>query len=83
MSKLAIPAKASVIGRPLKGTKCPRCGKLGSGLHPKWVLNAQGKKYFPYYWYAHSIIKKGEKFIKWCYIKKKLANEILAKQPKK
>lgn len=65
------------VGRPSKGSICPRCGKLGSGLHKKWVLNESGRKYYPYYWFAHSVKKKGEKALDWCYIRKKIALKIL------
>ncbi|MBA7540831.1 hypothetical protein ES705_33134 [subsurface metagenome] len=55
---------------------CPTCGRLGSGFHLKWVLNWQRKKYYPYYYFAHSSKKKGQKATKWCYIRKKKALEI-------
>jgi len=52
---------------------CPRCGKEGSGLHEKWVLNEQKVRYEPYYSFAHS--KDGK--VVWCYIAKRLAIEII------
>lgn len=63
--------------------KCPRCGKMGSGLHEKWVYNEQKKKYEPYYWVAHSIKKNGEFVVKWCYIRKKMALKILNRSRRK
>jgi hypothetical protein len=57
---------------------CPKCGKVGSGIYTKWVLNEQKKRYEPYYWFAHPIRKKGKWGIKWHYIRKKRAQEILA-----
>jgi len=52
---------------------CPKCGEKGSGLYRKWVLNAYKKKYYPYYYFAHS--RHGK--IKWCYIKKGIAERII------
>jgi hypothetical protein len=49
---------------------CPRCGMLGSGPHPKWVLNAQRRRYEPYYSYAHSVKVEGKYKVKWHYIGK-------------
>jgi hypothetical protein len=43
-------------------------------MHEKWVLNEQGRKYFPYYYFAHSNNGK----VEWCYIRKKRAKEIMA-----
>jgi len=63
--------------------KCPRCGKKGSGLHVKWVLNEQKKKYEPYYWVAHSKKRDGEFIVKWCYIRKKKALAILERMRRK
>jgi hypothetical protein len=57
-----------------KGSICPRCRGEGSGLHPKWVLNSRKKRYEPYWYFAHSTSKG----VKWCYINKRLAIEILS-----
>jgi len=63
---------------------CPKCGKVGSGIYSKWVLNEQKKRYEPYYWFAHpwSSGHKGtaRKGIKVCYIRKKRALAILASE---
>jgi len=56
---------------------CPRCGKVGSGLYAKWVLNEQGKRYEPYYYFAHPYQSKGKNKLHWHYIRKKLALKIL------
>jgi hypothetical protein len=53
-----------------RGLKCPRCGKPGSKPHAKWVLNSEKRKYEPYYYVAHSVKKKGQKALKWCYLGK-------------
>jgi len=42
-------------------------------MFAKWVLNEQKKRYFPYYYFAHS--HSGS--ISWCYIRKKEALAIL------
>lgn len=68
------------MARPLQMFKCPRCGKPGSGLHKKWVLNGQGIRYEPYYWVAHSISGRKGYSVKWCYIRKKIAEAILKKE---
>jgi hypothetical protein len=56
---------------------CPKCGEHGSGLHRKWVLNEQGRRYYPYYWFAHSIRKNGHYAVKWCYVRKAIALAML------
>lgn len=34
---------------------CKKCGKEAAGLYPKWVISGwNGKKYEPYYYWAHS-----------------------------
>jgi len=68
------------MARPLQGFKCPRCGKPGSGLHEKWVLNGQGVRYEPYYWVAHSKKRRKRFSVQWCYIRKKIAEAILKKE---
>lgn len=45
-------------------------------MHKKWVLNEQKRRYYPYYYFAHS--KDGE--IDWCYIRKAFALEILSSE---
>jgi len=56
---------------------CPKCGKVGSGIYSKWVLNEQKRRYEPYYWFAHPWSSGGKKGTKWHYIRKKRALEIL------
>lgn len=57
-----------------KGSICPRCRESGSGMHPKWVLNHQKRRYEPYWYFAHSVNNR----VKWCYVNKRLALEILS-----
>lgn len=60
-----------------KGATCPNCGLSGSGLHLKWVLNERKRRYEPYFSFAHSV-KEGEKYkVKWHYVRKQRALEIL------
>lgn len=49
---------------------CPRCGKPGSGLHARWVLNDRKQRFEPYFYVAHS--RKGliGYYVKWCYVRK-------------
>jgi hypothetical protein len=56
---------------------CPKCGKVGSGIYSKWVLNEQKRRYEPYYWFAHPWSEKGKRGVHWHYIRKKRALEIL------
>ncbi|MHA1631777.1 MAG: hypothetical protein ACTSXC_03065 [Candidatus Freyarchaeota archaeon] len=50
---------------------CPVCGKEGSGIYRKWVLNAKKKRYEPYYYFAHRYKDENGKWrIKWCYVGK-------------
>jgi len=58
--------------------KCPKCGKVGSGMYSRWVLNEQKKRYEPYYYFAHPWSRRGGRGVKWCYIRKKRAQEILS-----
>jgi hypothetical protein len=60
-----------------KGAICPKCGKGGSGLHVKWVLNEQKRRYEPYYSFAHSIKIQGAFKVQWHYVRKARALEIL------
>jgi hypothetical protein len=60
-----------------KGAICPKCGVLGSGLHVKWVLNEQKRKYQPYYSFAHSVKDDRRYRVKWCYIPLAQAVKIL------
>jgi len=59
---------------------CPKCGKKGS-LVRKWVKNAKGERYEPYYYVAHYVKEgpKGKPTIKWCYIPREKARELLGK----
>lgn len=68
-----------MVGTP-RGTLCPKCSKKGSGLHTTWVLNAIKKRYEPYYRFAHSVKIDGVEAIKWCYIPKAEAVEILGSE---
>ena len=61
-----------------KGALCPKCGSTGSGLHTVWVLNEQKKRYEPYYRFAHSVKIEGHYRVKWHYIRKAQAIEILS-----
>lgn len=74
--------KAMLESRPQngsyhKGALCPKCGSTGSGLHTVWVLNEQKKRYQPYYRFAHSVKIEGHYRVKWHYIRKAQAIEIL------
>jgi len=60
-----------------KGAICPNCGEAGSGLHMKWVLNERKTRYEPYYSFAHSIKIEGHYRVKWHYVRKQRAIEIL------
>jgi len=53
-----------------KGALCPRCGLAGSGLHTKWVLNEQKRRYEPYYYFAHSVREEARYKVKWHYVRK-------------
>jgi len=44
------------------------------------VLNEQKKRYEPYYWFAHPWSNRGKKGVKWHYIRKKRALEILGSE---
>lgn len=46
---------------------CPRCGKPGSGPYSRWVRNGRGKRYEPYFYFAH---REGGK-LRWCYLGKR------------
>jgi len=59
------------------GAECPVCALRGSGLHLKWVLNEQKKRYYPYYYFAHSVKGPLGFKVKWCYVKKERALEIM------
>jgi hypothetical protein len=59
---------------------CPVCHERGSGLHAKWVLNKIRKRYEPYYYMAHSVKKHGKYAVKWHYIKKHIAQELLTRK---
>lgn len=52
---------------------CPRCQKPGTGLYSRWVRNSIGRVYTPYFYFAHKTDAK----IKWCYISRVLAKEML------
>jgi hypothetical protein len=60
------------------GAKCPVCRGRGSGLHLKWVLNEQKRRYYPYYYMAHSIKDDRGYRVKWCYMRKALAFEVMS-----
>lgn len=60
-----------------KGAICPKCGAQGSGLHTVWVLNEQKRRYEPYFRFAHSVKLDGRFKVKWHYIRKAQALEIL------
>ncbi|MEM3618385.1 MAG: hypothetical protein QXK47_04850 [Candidatus Bathyarchaeia archaeon] len=47
---------------------CPKCGAPGSGPYARWVLNAQKRRYEPYYYFAH----KRAGAIHWCYLGKRV-----------
>jgi len=61
-----------------KGAICPKCSKQGSGLHSRWVLNEQKRRYEPYYYFAHSVKINGAFKVQWHYIAKAQAIEILS-----
>lgn len=63
---------------------CPKCGKKGS-LVRKWVKNAKGERYEPYYYVAHYVKEgpKGKPTIKWCYIPREQARELLRRSRRK
>lgn len=44
--------------------KCPSCGASGSGPYSRWVRNSRGKRYEPYWYFAH---RKGSR-LHWCYL---------------
>lgn len=60
-----------------KGATCPNCGLAGSGLHMKWVLNESKRRYEPYFSFAHSVKIAGLYKVKWHYIRKQRALEIM------
>jgi hypothetical protein len=60
-----------------KGALCPKCGKEGSGLHVKWVLNEQKRLYEPYYSFAHSVKVDGHYRVKWHYVRKAHATALI------
>jgi hypothetical protein len=59
------------------GAICPKCGGRGSGLHLKWVLNTRKRRYYPYYYFAHSFRMYGKFKVKWHYIKRLEAFEAM------
>jgi len=59
------------------GALCPKCGERGSGLHLKWVLNARKRRYYPYYYFAHSFRALGKYRVRWHYIKRQEAFEAM------
>jgi len=63
--------------KPEDRATCPTCGKVGSGMYAKWVLNEQKVRYEPYYYFAHPWSKEGGKGLNWCYVRKLLAVKIL------
>jgi hypothetical protein len=73
----AILEARSKAGPYHKGALCPNCGESGSGLHMKWVLNWRKKRYEPYFSFAHSVKIDGHYRVKWHYVRKKRALEIL------
>jgi len=62
---------------PRLRAKCPRCGKVGSGIYRKWVLNERKKRFEPYFSFAHPWSGNNKRGVKWHYIRKKRALEIL------
>jgi len=60
-----------------KGALCPKCGLEGSGLHTKWVLNEQKRRYEPYYYFAHSVREEARYKVKWHYIRKQQATALI------
>jgi len=71
--KIVARKVAEEAGRPI----CPKCGKVGSGLYTKWVLNGQGVRYAPYYYFAHPYGNGGSYGLHWHYIKKRRALKII------
>ena len=65
---------------PGKGHICPRCGKRGSKITARWVLNDRKHRYEPYYYVGHSVRVKGLFTVKWCYIPKKGAQALMDAQ---
>lgn len=61
------------------GAECPVCASRGSGLHLKWVLNERKQRYYPYYYFAHSVKIGSEYKVKWHYVRKEKAIQILTK----
>jgi len=58
------------LSRHNGGALCPVCGERGSGPHAKWVLNARKKRYYPYFYFAHSFRALGKYRVKWHYVRK-------------
>lgn len=59
------------------GKICPICEGKGSGLHLRWVLNDRKQRFYPYYYFAHSLRKEGRKWVKWCYVRKAEATALI------
>lgn len=74
--KLKSPNSAKLFNSSGVKKLCPRCGQPGSGPYARWVRNSRGKRYEPYYYFAH---RQGKK-IKWCYIGKANKNLLDIKQ---
>lgn len=69
-------SKSKAIKRPLSNKEkkiCPRCQRPGTGLYSRWVRNPSGRVYTPYFYFAH----KNQSKIKWCYVSRVLAKELL------
>jgi len=60
---------------------CPVCGRLGSGIYARWVLNKTKKRYEPYYYFAHKYKQNGKWKIKWCYVPKEVALKYISQEP--
>lgn len=78
MSDIEVDSPKIKLGRPLVGCICPRCGERGSRIVSRWVLNDRKQRFEPYYYVGHSSRNENGETVNWCYIKKKLAEELLS-----
>jgi len=62
----------------MRKIKCPKCGAEGFGPYVKTTRNRSGgNTYHKYYYFAHKVGSK----VKWCYIKKAVAEKLYRELP--